>query len=289
MKKVWLILGMLVFAASIQGTVFAQEQESKEEDYVVGKVGSDEIYISEINKVASRLNRFLKENYEKSSDWRLNFIRNYIAQAALSKRAVKEGLEKDKEITEEIERVKRSLLAEKMLQNAINQGLKANQENLEKFYQENKDKYQTKAKIKLSYIKEKNKEQLVKITKLLEKGKSFEKAAGKKAVGIESWVSKDEHMLPEAQDIFDGGILDILMTLEKGANSEILEIKDEFYVFHIVDKEQAKDKPFEEVRQQVEFQYTTEEKERIVTELVMETFKLENVEIYEDKAVLETK
>lgn len=289
MKKTRKILAVLIFTTAVlNAAVFARPREEKpRKDYIVGKVGKTKVRISEIEKMALKLNRFLRENYRKSKEWRLNFIRNYIAQIALSRRAEREGLDKDKEIIKELERVKQSLLAEKMLQNAIKKGLKITEENLRKFYEENKASYRENERLKLSYVKAKAKKQLKRITKLLKKGESFKKAAGKKIAIIRPWVSKGGYISPELRKFLSGEIIETLSALKKGANSEIIEANKEFYVFHISDKEPAKDKPFEEVRKQLEFQYSTEEKERIVTSLVVETFKQEKVEIYEGKAVQE--
>jgi len=288
MKKTWLFLGVLVFIVFVTGTgTYAKEQKQEgKDDYVVGKIGKNKVYISQIEKAAQNLNRFLHENFEKSKDWRLNFIRKYIAQIALAKRAVKEGFGKDKEIIDEVKRFRRGILAEKILQNAINKELNVTEDSLKKYYARNKSQYRIGEKVKMTYVKLKSKDKAQRIVSLLEKGRSFKRAAGKKIVEIDSWISKDTPGASEFQELLSPEMVGKLVALEKGANSGIMEIKEEFYIFHINDKEQARYKPFEEIRNQVEFQYTTKEKERIITKVILETFKQEDTEIYEDKAIM---
>jgi len=280
MKRIWLTAGIIVLIFSTG--VFAQDREEKDKDYVIGKIGRESIYISEVDAIAQRLDRFSLNNYKTNKEWRYNFIRNYIAQTALAKRAQREGLDKDEKIVKELKRVETSLLAEKILKDTVSSKMKVGDKALKDFYEENKERYRMSPRLKLSYVKDKNRKSLERIISLLAKGRDFQKAAGKKAVKMKSWVSKDSYAV-SGQEFLSPTVLSKLEPLRKGLSSAIMEIEGEFYIFHIEDKEPARHKAFEEVRRQVELEYATREKERIVTDLVVETFEKEKVEIYDDK------
>lgn len=283
--KVKSLFGVLVLMYCVaQGSVFAEDKEL-DKDYVVAKIGKDKIYFSEIQRESEALNRFLKENFQTSKSWRLDFFRKHIAKLALARRANREGLDKQEDVSYEIKSAKTGILAEALLSRGLIQKLKINDENLRKYYEQNKEKYRTKAKVKLSYIKLESKKQADRIISRLNKGRSFEKAGGRKVTAIESWASEDAPYVSGLEEILTPEALDKIFRLDKGASSGVLEIKDEFYIFHIDEKEPARQKPFEEVRREVEFAYTREEKDRIVNELIRETFSQEEVELYEDKVV----
>lgn len=113
-------------------------------DEIVATIGGGKIYFSEIKRSADRLNRFLKENFETSDAWRKDFIRQYIAKQALVKRAQREGLAKDKDIIFTIEQARLGILADKLLERELNK-ISITDADLQKYYEENKGKYEKKS------------------------------------------------------------------------------------------------------------------------------------------------
>ena len=275
-------IGIVVYAVLIlsfgAGSLFAEAQD---DDYVVAEIGAKEIYFSEIERAAKGLNRFLRENFETSKDWRLNFVRQYIAQIALTKRAEGEGIDKDEDVIFNIEKARRGILADKILNKRLAK-IEITEEDLKRHYQENKVKYQIKERIKISYIKVKSKKGAEKIIARLNKGKSFQQAAGKKKVKLDNWISKGAPFIPELEEVAPEALTDIF-GLGVGGSSQAIEAKDNFYIFHIDEKEPAKDRPFEEVRRQVESEVNRKERDSAINNFIMETFTQESVRIYENR------
>jgi parvulin-like peptidyl-prolyl isomerase len=56
----------------------------------------------------------------------------------------------------------------------------------------------------------------------------------------------------------------------------------EYYIFRIDEKESAKDKPFDQVRKQVEFEYKRKRTNEAISKFIMETFNQQKVRIYEE-------
>ena len=272
----WLLVFLLLF-----NVAWAAEQ-----DYVVATVGDQKVYFSEIQKAAAGLNKFLKENFETSRDWKLDFIRQYVARQALAKRAEREGLEKDKDVQYSFEQAKRSILADKLLFDQINK-ISISESDVKNFYEQNKAKYQTPEGIKISYIKVKGKAEADKIAERLNKGESFEKIGKKDIVKIKDLVRKGAPpMAGELMAIPPEG-LNGLFSLGAGGCSQPVEATSqkgpsgEFYIFRIDEKEPAKDRPYDEVKQQVEFEYGKSVRDKAINDFIMETFKSEKVTINE--------
>ncbi|UCD15474.1 MAG: peptidyl-prolyl cis-trans isomerase [Candidatus Omnitrophota bacterium] len=286
MMKIKLLVPMMaVMTIVVTASVFSESKEEEAaKDLIIATIGKEKIYFSELERESEKLNRFLKENFQTSKTWRLDFFRKYIATLALAKRAKRQGLDREADVIHEIERARRGILAEKLVADEFTK-LKISEEDLRKYYEQNKEKYRIKEKVKLSYVKSKSKKEADRIVHQLNKGRNFEKVGGRNITRIDSWISKDAPFAPELEEILSSQVLDKIFQLNKGEVTDVLKIKDEFYVFHINEKEPAQDKPFKQVRQQVEFEYTRRQRDRIINELITQTFSQEKVELYEDKVI----
>jgi len=88
----------------------------------------------------------------------------------------------------------------------------------------------------------------------------------------------------EAKDIISG-----LFLKEKGQISDPLKIKDKFYVFSILEKRQKRQKSFEEVKSEVEYEYKMKKQQEISQDLFKKALEEQEVEIFETANKNETK
>jgi hypothetical protein len=269
----WKGLGLLILSCCFICSVFAQDN-----DYVVATLGDEEIYFSEIERASEGLNRFLKENFEMSLDWRMNYIRNYVTVYVLSQRAIKEGLNKEKDVMFDLENARRKILSEKILQNSI-EGKEITEDEIKGYYEKNQEKYQIKEKIKVTYIKTKDKADAGKIAEKLNKGKSFNHIWWKKKIKVKQSLSRDSAYI-EQEKIGGFTVPDEVFDLGVGGSSGSLEINEEYYIFRVDEKEPAQMRPYDEVRGQVVNDYSRDRRDFIVNSLVNETFEQQNVTIY---------
>jgi len=278
-----------VYIFSVGNNAFGtenQEPKTESQDYVVATVSEEKVYFSEIQKVAQGLNRFLKENFKTSKDWRLNYIRQYVARVALTKRAEREGADKDQDVLFALEQAKRNILSDKLLSDRLAK-IKITEDGLKRYYEQNKAKYRIKEKIKISYLKLKSKKEADRIIAQLNKGKSFKKVAGKKVVEVNNWITKEAPFMPGLENVTPD-TLNTVFAIGVGGTSQPMPLRgtigdEATYIFHVDQKESAKDRPFEEVRKQVEFEYSKKVRDEAINEFIMETFAQEKVQIYEDK------
>ena len=255
----------------------------KEDRRIIAEIGNEKIYFSDIELATKGLNKYLKENFEKSKDWRLNYVRQYIAQVALAKRAKKERVDKDKAIIYKIKKTEESILAEKLLTDALSK-VSVPKETSEQYYQENKARYQIPEKIKISYVEFKTKKSAAKVISRLNKGDTFARAAGNKIIKIDEWVQRGMPGIPGLEGI-SSSIIDQICSLGVGGSSSIIEAGDLFYIFHIEKKESSEEKPFDEIKEQVQSEYMRLKKEKVINDFILETFEKENVKIYDDNII----
>lgn len=162
------------------------------DDYVIATIGKEKVYFSEVKRSAEGLNRFLKENFDTSKEWRLDYIRKHVARYALTKRAIHEGLEKNGDVIFAMEQAGRNILSDKIINDQLDK-VKITEDDIRNYYEQNKTKYQ--------------------------------------------------------------------QTDKKG---------------------RAKDKPFDEVKSQVEFDYSKKIRDEIIDKFIRETLTMEKVQIYDE-------
>ncbi|MFA5336586.1 MAG: peptidyl-prolyl cis-trans isomerase [Candidatus Omnitrophota bacterium] len=253
--------------------------EAPVQDYVVATIGEQKIYYSEIEMAAQGLNKFLKENFDTVKSWKLDFVRQYVARAALTKRAEREGLDKDKDIQFELEQARRGILSDKLLFRQLDK-VKMTEESLRKYYEQNKGAYQEREKAKFSYIKVKTKEEADRIMKGVSESKSFERLCGKDMVKLTYWNTKSTLFSPELKGVAAADI-DGLFSLKKSGVSQPIAAEEGFYIFRADEKEEAKDLPFEKAKGQVEIDYKQLVQGKAVNDYIKDTFIKENVVINE--------
>ncbi|MFA5094087.1 MAG: peptidyl-prolyl cis-trans isomerase [Candidatus Omnitrophota bacterium] len=286
MKRVLRVFALAAVMAAgfcAAGTARAQDGEK---DYVVATVGNEKIMFSEIEKAAQGLNKFLKENFDNHRGWRLDFIRQYVARYALTKKALKEGLDKDKDVQYAMEQSKRTILSDKLLSDRLKKA-EFTPDDIRKYYEDNKLHFGTPEKVKISYIKKGKKDEADKIFARLNKGEDFVKVGRKEIVKLDKWVTAGA--LPEIPELFniDGASLAGIVSLGVGQCSGVITIpeglarKETYFIFRVDAKEPAKERPFGEVKGQVELEYAGILRNKIVNEVILGTFKEEKVVINE--------
>ena len=94
----------------------------------------------------------------------------------------------------------------------------------------------------------------------------------------EIWLTEGQSDIPgigEAKDVIAG-----LFLKEKGQISDPLKIKDKFYIFSILDKKEKRQKGFEEVKQEAEYEYRMKKQQEISQDLLKKALEEQEVEIF---------
>ena len=273
-KYVWVVF--LIVAGTCQ--VFARDN-----DYVVASIGDNKVYFSQVLKETQGLNNVLKENFANDLAWRVDFITKYVANCAIALRAKEEGLEKDPQVRYALDRAERITLSANMLQRRL-AAARISDQDLRNFYEQNKQSYTSSARIKVSYLKARDKKEADRIMAALSKGSDFAGLAGKRRVRIGSWIPQDQPFTAGIEG-FDADGVRGLFVLEKGGGRVLTSSRAENYVFCVDEREPAILRSFDEVRGQVAAQYGQLMKQVVISEFIRETFDKEKVVI--DKSLIE--
>jgi peptidyl-prolyl cis-trans isomerase C len=235
---------------------------------VVARIGKRDITQSEIDKALAAVPEWMRKQLEQRAQ-RLEFIRNYVATEVLYEKAKRLGIDKKAEIREALENTKKQLTVQNYLSKEIEKKLKIDPQDLENYYKANKDKYTEPVKIKVRYAK---------FNEDSEKDEALKKLDEGKATLVEGWIERGSTYISgigEAKDIIEG-----LFLKQKGEHSDPLKIKDKFYIFLIEDKQPERVKSFNEVRNQVEYEYRTQKERSITDSLLRGALEEQEVEIF---------
>jgi len=257
-------------------TSLGREKEIKGK--VIARIGKREITDAEIDEALKNVPQWMRKSLEEPQR-RREFIRNYVGQEVLYTKAKRLGLDTKEETRSTLEQLKKQIVVEQFLGKEIQEKLdKISPEDIKLYYEANKDSYAEPAQIKVSYLSFENESQ---------KDEMIQKLKGQEENLKEASITEGDASIAgigEAKDIIAG-----LFLKEKGQISDPLKIKDKFYVFSILDKRQKRQKSFEEVKSEVEYEYKMKKQQEISRDLLKKALEEQEVEIFETANKNETK
>ncbi|MDD5116210.1 MAG: peptidyl-prolyl cis-trans isomerase [Candidatus Omnitrophica bacterium] len=242
----------------------------RKDEKVAVRIGKREITNEEIDAAINRLPENIRKGLS-SSDAKLKFVREYVATEVLYEKGKKLGLDKKPDIRYAVEDFKRQLVLRDLLSDEIRKELRVTPEDVALYYKANKDSYSVPERARVSFLEISAPAKEGDVSLALKEGK------GKK---IGQWVEKGRpFFLP-------GGIgmpvetADAILNLDKGGISAPVKVKDNKYMFIVDQKEQRREREFQEVKEQVERQYRAQKEQQIVQSFLDKAIEQQEIEIF---------
>lgn len=236
-------------------------------DAPVARIGKEYITTDEINRALDSLPEWMREQYQ-SPEGREQFIREYLTQEVLYKKAQRLGLDRTEAVRRQFRQIERQVVIQALLEREIGSELELDERQVELFYKANKEKYVETEAIKVNYVVvEEGEETSVSEAKFAEDGTG--ETAG--------WVTRDDEPIPGME--LDTAVMDELFACEPGTISGPHEVSGKDYFFRVTEKRAARQRPFEEVRAQVEFELRAEKQQEIIASLIEKTLEEQEVEL----------
>ncbi len=313
-------LGLFVFSFGYEGMGWSIDPSMKEK--VVAKVGDTEITEMEVQRMMKVLlpMSFYHRNItdDKLKEIREKALQSLINRELMYYEAKKKGLkvskeEIDKLIDELIKQYGSKDKIEKLLKEAgltldeyrkelekrilvdrlLNEHIKVNltEEDLKKYYEENKNKFKEPASVKVRYIyikvdptdpkgRLKAKEKAEKAYKEILEGKDFGDVAYKYSEDLSRIKGGDIGFIHKGR--FPSQIEDEIYKLKVGEVSKIIETDIGFHIVKIEDKRPERLVPFDEIKEKLKKELTQSIQEKKYEEMINDAKKDLKVEIYEE-------
>lgn len=230
---------------------------------VIARIGKEQITDTQLNKELQKLPEWMQEEYKKPEK-KIEFLKQYIATELLYRKAKRLGYEKDTDIRQKLADITKELMVQKLLGKELEEKIKISPDQIELYYKANKDKYVEPAKVKISYITAENEDKLNETQEFKE---------------LPDWIEEGDKHIPEIGE--SKGLVEMAFKTEPQNTTEPIKVGEKYYKIKVLEKMPKRELPFEEVKDRVSYEYQLERQKIVFQELLEETLKAEDVEIYE--------
>ncbi len=242
------IVKALVPMALAISLVACNPGEGKKEGKTLAEVDGKVITTEDFKNEVDRLPPYLKPMVQ-SNEGRKELLDSMIVRQILLEQAKKDGVDKSKEVSDRLDDLRKRLIVETYLKKKVEAEAKVTDEEMKKFYDDNKDKFKTGDQVRASHILVKTEKEAQDILAQLKKGGSFEDLA-KKFSGDSSaakggdlgWFPKGA-MVPE----FDK----VAFSLKQGELSGVVKTNFGYHIIKVTGKRAAGIRSFDEMKEQI--------------------------------------
>jgi len=232
-----LVIGLLIFPS----LVWAKGKD------VLAEVNGVEITQKELEEKLNGLPPQFKAHFEKN---KIGMLDELVNQELLLQEAKKQKLQKDQDLVELFEKLKRDLLVQRLVEREVLDKAKITGKEAKAYYKENKDQFKSPAQIYAYHILLADQEQAKKVEQRLAKGDNFQEVAKEVSVGPSGsrggdlgWVGRGQ-LVPEFEEV--------AFELNPGDVSRIVKTQFGFHVILVTEKKDSRQLPFSDVSDQIQ-------------------------------------
>lgn len=254
-------------------------ESAKKEGAVIAEVNGETITTSDFKHELDNLPPYLKPMAD-TPEGKKELLDTMVVRELILQQARKDGLDKSPEVAAKLEELKKRIIVEGFLKKKVEEQAKVSDEEMKKFYEENKDKFKTGDQVKASHILMKSEKEAQDVLKELKAGGNFEELAKKHSIdsaaakgGDLGWFSKGS-MVPEFEKVVFG--------LKEGETSGIVKTKFGFHVIKLTGKRAAGTRSFDEVKEQIKAALLPTKQQEVFQKLKDDIKKNAKVSIKDD-------
>lgn len=254
--------------------VNALQAEPKEK--IFAKIGKEEIKQSSVDRFIQELPPQYKAQInaqmaspEAKKQVIKNIVENIIANKLFSREARRLKLHQKPEVKRKIDNVIDQILVSEYI-NQIKDQIKIKKDEMEAYYEKNKNQYQEPEQVKVRHILLKTEEDARVVLTELKGGKDFAQLAEEKSIcpsktegGDLGWFGRGK-MVPAFETA--------AFNLKKDEISEIVKTRFGYHIIKLEDRKAARQKSFDSVKDQIEMQL---KQQKMATEIKKIQAKLE--------------
>lgn len=246
---------------------------------VLAEVNSGSITTGDFDRELKNLPEYLKAMAD-TPQGRKEMLDTMVIRELILQQASKDGLDKGPEIEEKLQDLRKRLIVESFLKKKVEVESKVSDEDMKKFYEQNKDKFKSGEQIKASHILVKTEKEAKELLAKLKAGGNFEELAKKSSVDSSSakggdlgWFGKGS-MVPAFEKA--------ALALKEGQTSDVVKSDFGFHIIKLTGKRPAGIRPFEEVKEQIKGAIMPSKQQEVFQKIKDELKKTAKISIKED-------
>ncbi|MBP7527527.1 MAG: peptidyl-prolyl cis-trans isomerase [Syntrophorhabdaceae bacterium] len=265
-----LCLALLLFACS-----------KKEDGKVLVTINNDKITMTEFNKELDKIPMNMKMMVASESGKKTYLDRLIIKKLLLSE-AAKSNIEKDKEFENRLAEIKEQLIIESLLKKKLTSGANISDEDLQKYYEANKEKFRKDREINTRHILLKSEEEAKQVRDKLQAGEDFSDLAKKYSIDPNAKVTGGEvgfhpkgTLLPEYEAA-------AFKLAKVGQTSGIVKTQFGYHIIRLEGIKPPQYVPFAEVKDFIKQQLIQEKQKDVLDKYIEELKKSAKITINEE-------
>lgn len=220
----------------------------KKQGKVLAEANGAVLTTDDFNKELETLPPYLKP-MAQSAEGKKELLDTMIARELILQKATKDGIDKSKDVADKLAELKKRVVIEAYLRKQVEEKITIPDTELQKFYDENKEKFRTGDQVRASHILVKTEKDAQDALAKLKGGATFEAVASQVSTdssaakgGDLGWFGKGV-MLPEFEKAVFG--------LKEGQTSGVVKTKFGFHIIKLTGTRKAGLMPFAEVKDQI--------------------------------------
>lgn len=253
--------------------------EGKKEGKVLAEVNGGSITTEDFERELKNLPEYLKAMAD-TPQGRKEMLDTMVIRELILQQASKDGLDKSPDVEEKMRDLRKRIVVESFLKKKVEVESNVSDEDMKKFYEQNKDKFKSGDQIKASHILVKAEKDAKDILAKLKSGGNFEELAKKSSVDSSSskggdlgWFGKGS-MVPAFEKA--------ALALKEGQISEVVKSDFGFHIIKLTGKRAAGIRPFEEVKEQIKGAIMPTKQQEVFQKIKDELKKSAKITIKED-------
>ncbi|RLB07376.1 MAG: peptidylprolyl isomerase [Deltaproteobacteria bacterium] len=243
--KIWWLMPLLFLVLLILSCDKTKPPQGKE----LARVNDRVITLEEFNEEMEQLPPHLKP-LMVSAEVRKEFLQNIIDRELLLQEARKKGVDKDKEILAKVERFKRGLIIESVLEELLKGKGEVSEEEARNYYRENKEKFLVGERVRVRHILVKTLPEAKEIKKRLNRGEDFIKLAKKYSISPSRERGGDLGYIERGK--VGKEFERVAFSLKRrGEVSDIVKTNFGYHIIRLEDRKKPHQRTFSEVKEEI--------------------------------------
>ena len=266
------LISILCISLSLSGCGKVAEKE-----VIFASIGDTKITVSDFNERVSNLPARYQELVRRRKS---AYILELINDTLLYQEALRNNLHKDREVQKVVEEARKKILIARLLKDKVDDTITISDEEITGFYDANTDKYMTAEVMRVSHILVPSREEAKNILAELNGGKNFEDLARAKSVDPTAQQGGDIGYFPKGQLMSE--FEDACGRLDIDETSDVVKTKLGYHVIKLTDRKKPKQRPIEQVSDNIRSRIYTVKRQKIFNELLDRLRKETVIEVNEE-------
>ncbi|MGQ9602686.1 MAG: peptidyl-prolyl cis-trans isomerase [bacterium] len=236
-----------------------KNQAESKQAKVLAKIGNKQITMKDLEERYASMPPFIKQQINKP-DGRRRLLKAMIDEEVIVREAESRGFERTSQFRTEMERRRKDALINLFVDNVIGAAARPNEEEMKRYYEDNKDRFTEPAKANARHILTKTEREALEVKSKLLAGMDFAEAARK--YSIDAVTNQRGGVIPgeitQEGDVPGLGrvakLVDAIFSMNPGEIGGPIKTELGYHIVKVEAKNPARLKEFERVKDQIESQ-----------------------------------